>query len=400
MTASERNDNKMADYTKDPNLIATHLGDDYDRYLNSIIPPVFMNSLHVLDSIESYTGAAPASRYFYGRVCNPTVEIVEQKIAALEHGKDAVVFSSGMSAATAAICTVCNPGDHVICVRGAYVEHFLRTFGEKKLSISTTFVSGRDLGEFEDAVKPNTTLIVLESPVSLVFHLQDIAGVAKIAKKHGIKTYIDNSYCTPLFQNPLDLGIDMVMHTSSKYLGGHSDIIGGALVCNDEEFMKEIREFRGSYGSIAGPMEAWLTMRGMRTLEPRLKRHQETAMAVAKFLEASDKVRVVHYPGLESHPQYELMKRQQRGSCGLMSFELDVNDDDEKVYKFVHNLEIFQVGVSWGGFESLVCTPLIRGDLKNAQEQGAQGRELVRIHCGLEGTDNLIEALDKALKSI
>lgn len=388
----------MADYTKDPNLIATHLGDDYDRYLNSVIPPVFMNSLHVLDSIESYTGKAPASEYFYGRVSNPTVEIAEKKIAALEHGKYAVVFGSGMAAATAAIETVCNPGDHIICVKGAYVEGFINKFGVNKLSLSATFVTGKSLEEIENAVQPNTTLIVLETPVSLVFSLQDIEGVAKIAKKHGIKTYIDNSYCTPLLQNPLDLGIDMVMHTSSKYLGGHSDIIGGALVSNDEDFIKEIRDFRGSYGSIMGPMEAWIMIRGMRTLEARLKRHQETAMAVARYLEANEHVRVVHYPALESHPQHELAMRQQRGCSGLMSFELNTKDD-EQVYEFVHNLEIFQVGVSWGGFESLVCTPLMRGTEEDALKAGAQGRELVRIHCGLEGADNLIAALDKAFKA-
>ena len=190
----------------------------------------------------------------------------------------------------------------------------------------------------------------------------------------------------------------MVMHTASKYIGGHSDIIGGMLVTNDEELIKEIRGFRGSFGSIIGPMEGWLMLRGARTLDIRLQRHQETAMAVAKYLENNEHVRVVHYTGLESHPQHELVKQQQRGSNGLMSFEIESEGDDEKVYNFVRNLNIFQVGVSWGGFESLVCTPFMNGTLENAKEQGAQGRELVRIHCGLEGTENLIEDLDNAFK--
>lgn len=390
----------MIDFEHDEQLIATHLGDDYGRFLNSIIPPVFMNSLHVLDSIESYTGAAPASRYFYGRVSNPTVEIVEQKVAAMEHGKYAVVFASGMAASAAAVMTVCSPGDHIICVKNSYIKGFIEKFCVKKQGMTATFVGGTDLQEFEDAVQPNTKLIVIESPVSLTFSLQDIRGVAAIAKKNGIKTYIDNSYCTPIFQNPLDLGIDMVMHTASKYLGGHSDIIGGVLVSNDEEFMKEIRDFRGSYGAIIGPMEAWLMMRGMRTLDVRLQRHQETALKVAHYLEANDHVSIVHYPGLESHPQYELMKSQQRGNCGLMSFEIDTKDD-EAVYSFVRGLKIFQIGVSWGGFESLVCTPFMRSkDEQSAKDQGANSRMLVRIHCGLEGADNLIEDLENGFKNM
>ena len=177
----------MSDYTKDSKLIETHLGDDYDRFLNSVTPPVFLNSLHVLDSIESYTHVAPASKYFYGRLSNPTVEIAEKKIAALEHGKDAVVFSSGMAASAAAVMTICGPGDHIICVDGSYIEGFIKKHGVDKQGMEMTVVDGRNLEEFENAVKPNTKLIVIESPVSLIFSVQDIRGVVAIAKKHGIK---------------------------------------------------------------------------------------------------------------------------------------------------------------------------------------------------------------------
>lgn len=390
----------MSDYTKDNKLIETHLADDYDRFLNSVVPPIFMNSLHVFDDIEDYChrDELPPTKYFYGRGKNPTVEIIEAKIAAMEHGKYAAAFGSGMAASAAALVSTLRPGDHVIAVRTCYIEGFIKHYFVDRMNVELTLVSGTDIQEFEDAIKPNTKLICLESPVSLVFTVQNIRAVAELAKKHGIKTYIDNSYCTPIFQNPLDLGIDMVMHTASKYIGGHSDIIGGMLVTNDEELIKEIRGFRGSFGSIIGPMEGWLMLRGARTLDIRLQRHQETAMAVAKYLENNEHVRVVHYTGLESHPQYELVKQQQRGSNGLMSFEIESEGDDEKVYNFVRNLNIFQVGVSWGGFESLVCTPFMNGTLENAKEQGAQGRELVRIHCGLEGTENLIEDLDNAFK--
>lgn len=390
----------MKDYTQDNQWIAEHLADDYDRFLNSVIPPVFMNSLHVFDDIESYChrDQLPPTKYFYGRGKNPTVEIIEQKIAAMEHGKYGAAFGSGMAASAAALVSILRPGDHVVAVRDCYIEGFIKNYFVDRMNMSMTLVSGTDIQEFEDAIQPNTKLIVLESPVSLIFSVQNIRAVAQLAKKHGIKTYIDNSYCTPIFQNPLDMGIDVVMHTASKYIGGHSDIIGGMLVTNDDELINEIRAFRGSFGSILGPMEGWLMLRGARTLVPRLKRHQETGLAVAKYLEANEHVRVVHYTGLESHPQHELIAQQQKGSNGLLSFELDSPDDDERVYNFVRALNIFQVGVSWGGFESLVCTPFMNGTLENALKNGAQGRELVRIHCGLEGTDNLIEDLDNAFK--
>lgn len=387
------------DYTKDNQWIAAHLGDDYGRFLNSVVPPVFMNSLHVFDDIESYChrDELPPDKYFYGRGKNPTVEVIEQKIAAMEHGKAGVAFSSGMAASAASILAICRPGDHIIAARNCYIEGFIQHFFCDRYNMSCTFVGGTDPQEFEDAIQPNTKLICMETPLSLVFSLQDIRGVVAIAKKHGIKTYIDNSYCTPIFQTPLDMGVDLVMHTASKYIGGHSDIIGGLLVTSDEELLKEIRMIRGSFGSIIGPMEGWLMLRGVRTLEPRLERHQETALAVAHYLEKNEHVSVVHYAGLESHPQYELMKSQQTGNCGLMSFEIDTQNDED-VYNFVRNLNVFQIGVSWGGFESLVCTPFMNGTLENAQKQGAKSRMLVRIHCGLEGADNLIDDLDNAFK--
>lgn len=383
----------------DSRLAATHLGDNYEKYLGAVISPIFMNSLHVFPSTEEYLhfNGADREQYSYGRVANPTVRIVEDKIAALEHGEMTLCFASGMAAATTAVLSVCKSGSHVICVRSCYgpMRRFLDGYCVPTLNMSVTYVDGKEVAEFAAAIRPETDLIILESPSSIVFSLQDLEGVARLAKEHGIRTYIDNTYCTPLYQKPLELGIDLVMHTTSKYLGGHSDLIGGALVGSDRTFMQErvalMREF---LGGIPGPMEAWLVMRGIRSLEVRLPVHEQTALAVGRFLEADPRVAKVYYPGLPSHPQYELAQKQQKGSCGLLSFELNASPDDTR--RVVDAMKLFKIGVSWGGFESLVSMPCYNDTEEDARQLGC-GRGIVRIHCGLEGADNLIADLKQAL---
>lgn len=391
----------MADYKKDDQLIATHLGDEYEKYLGSIIPPIFMNSLHVFDNIEEYndkTKRKPDS-YFYGRVSNPTTHIVERKVAAMEHAEYGLAFASGMAAATTALMSVCKAGSHIICVKNAYgvLTGYIDNYCVPELGMSVTYVNGENLEEFEKAIQPNTDLIILESPVSLIFTVQDIRGVTALAKKHNIKTYIDNSYCTPIFQKPLDMGVDIVMHTASKYLGGHSDIIGGMLATSDEAIFKKASMLREMLGGIIGPMEAWLVMRGIRTLDVRVRRHAKIALEVATWLEQNEKVGKVYYPGLASHPQHELIASQQSGSTGLMSFEFK-DASREQVCKFVNELKIFKIGVSWGGFESLVCTPMYPSTPEHAAEAGC-GWGIVRIHCGLEGAANLISDLKQAMEA-
>mgnify|MGYP000997113621 CR=1 FL=1 len=252
----------------------------------------------------------------------------------------------------------------------------------------------------ESNIRENTSLIILESPATFVFTVVDIKAIADIARRHGIKTYIDNTYCTPLFQKPLDLGVDIVMHTLSKYLGGHSDIIGGVLVSKDEELMRRIMgQLREWFGGIIGPMEAWLVLRGMRSLDARLYQHQKTAMAIAQFLENHPKVKKVNYTGLPSHPQHEIIKRQQTGHTGLMSIEL--NASPEEAVKFINNLHLFGKGCSWGGFESLALCPLYHCDAEELEFlQLKESRGLIRLHCGLEGEDNLIADLKQALEKV
>lgn len=392
---------KMEKHYTDPGMILTHEGDDYDKFLNAVIPPVFMTSLHVFDTIESYFDADryDNEHYFYGRVANPTVVIAEQKVAALENAAGALCFGSGMAAATIAVLTACTAGSHIICLHNAYgpLKDFVQKECVGRLGMTATFVNGETVEEFESVISEKTDLIILESPSSIVFALQDLAAVAKLAKRYGAKTYVDNTYCSPLYQKPLDLGIDFVMHTSSKYFGGHSDLIGGAIAVSDPALLKELRDRRELYGGIMGPMEAWLMIRGMRTLDVRLERVGKNAMAVAQFLEKHDKVAKVNYPGLESHPQYELMKRQQTGNTGLLSFVLDANA--QETARFINALKVFKIGVSWGGFESLAFAPFItRTPEACAQERGAPS--MIRLYCGLEGVDNLIADLTQAFECL
>lgn len=385
------------EYLKSDLLVTSHYGEEYDRYYNAIVPPVFMNSLNVFDNIDEYYDSDKTDKhnYVYGRVQNPTVRILEDKVGALEHGIGALAFASGMAAATTAVLTVIKHGSNVVCVPNAYgpLKNFLETYCKDHMGITTTYVKGTEVSEFEEAVTDATDLIILESPSSFVFSLQDIEAVSAIAKKHNARVYIDNSFCSPIYQKPLDLGADIVMHTASKYMGGHGDIIGGMLAVKDEELFRQLRQNRELLGGIIGPMEAWLVIRGLRTMEVRVERHQETAMKVAEHLENHPKVKKVYYPGLKSHPQYELMKKQQKGNTGLLSFVLDASVEQAK--KVVDNLKIFKIGCSWGGFESLVMMPNLRSSDEECEFIGGP-QSLIRIHCGLEGTDALIADLEQA----
>lgn len=382
----------------------THTGETPEKYCHSVVPPVFMTSLHVYDTYEEFISVKPdeEDRYVYGRTANPTTRILERKLAALEHGKGALAFSSGMAAATAAIMACCRAGSHIICMRDVYppVKGFLRDYGIPVLQYRVTFVTGQDVDEIESAIREDTVLIILESPATYVFRVVDLAGIAAVARSHGVKTYIDNTWSTPIYQKPLDFGIDIVMHTLTKYIGGHSDLIGGALVTNDEELLKKLQtQMREWFGAVLGPMEAWLAIRGLRTLAARLECHQDTAMAVAKYLEGHPKVKAVHYPGLSSDPQHELAMRQQKGFSGLMSIELDAPAYD--AVRFIDYLKVFGKGCSWGGFESLAHAPFYHAseeDLQLILRPDARG--LIRLHCGLEGKENLIRDLEQALSKI
>lgn len=391
----------MKDYDND-SIILEHLADENEKYMHAVVPPVYLTSLHVFDTAEDYLNFNPEKEdtYIYGRDRNPTTYLAERKIAALEHGKKALLFASGMAAATSAVMATCHAGSHVICMNNAYgpLRSFLSSFCTEKLNMTVSFVRGLDIAEYEQAIRPETTLIILESPSTFAFSVTDIRAVAALAKAHGIYTYIDNTYCTPIFQKPLDMGIDLAMHTLSKYIGGHSDIIGGALVSNNEELMQQLEHtVRPLYGGIIGPMEAWLVIRGLRTLSVRVHAHQKNAVKVAEFLEQHPRVRCVRYPGLASHPQHELIVRQQSGSTGLLTFDIDGTRDD--ALRVINALNYFKIGCSWGGFESLAI-PV--GYHATPEDQAFMGitQQTIRIHCGLEDGDCLVEDLAQALSTL
>jgi len=292
----------------------------------------------------------------------------------------------------------CAAGGHVICQQTCYtpVKKFFDRVCIPKLGMEVTYLSCLDLDQLLNAIKPNTQLIIIESPSTYVFDIVDIKSVVKLARKHGVKTYIDNTYCTPLLQKPLQYGGDYSMHTASKYLGGHSDIIGGALIVRDdgEELQRDYREL---FGCILGPFEAWLMLRGMRTLAGRLSQHQSSALEAAKYLSKHPKVKIVYHPGLPEHPGYELGKKQMDGYTGLFSLELDGNEAQS--IGFCNALKLFGKGCSWGGFESLAIMPL-RHAPDDLVEKFHCSRNIIRLHCGLEGTDNLLADLAQALERI
>jgi len=376
--------------------ICAHVGDEYSDYMGAVVPPIFQNSLFVCP-VEPDTGESRGHKYT--RISNPTTDIAERKIAALEGGEAGLCFSSGMGAISAAITYFVRKDCHVVLMCTTYgpTRIFLTQLLSEKFGVTVTCVKGDDTQEIFDAVKPETALIYLESPSSAVFKIQDLEAIGSFARKRGIGTVIDNSYATPLHQNPLEYGIDLVCHTASKYLGGHSDIVAGALV-GAKEPMDHIQEYeRALYGSNMDPHQAWLLIRGIRTLPLRLRQHGESGLAVASFLERHPKVKEVYYPGLDSFPQRELARKYLRGNNGLLSFVPDATP--EQARRMMSACRYFQHGVSWGGFESLIIGISVG---KSPEEAAALDipTGLIRIHVGLENVDTLMEDLDQALNTM
>jgi len=366
---------------KTPEDIVAHVGDEYEKYEGAIVPPLFQNSLFVH---PTEANGMTSSEFDYTRMSNPTLDIAERKIAALEGGDGALCFSTGMAAIGAAILHFVKSGSHIVMVDTAYGgATAVANYVKDKFGVEVTFVDGRDTAEIRDAIRPNTTLIYVESPSSLVFRMQDIAEIAKMAKERGITTMMDNTYSTPILQQPLKHGIDVVVHSVTKYMGGHSDLMGGAVVSNRDIITAIRNSERAILCGTMDPHQAWLLTRGLRTLPTRLKQHAENAAKVAEFLENHPKVEKVYYPGSETYEQPELFEKYMTGRNGLMS--LVPKGSAEEAKKFVGRLHFFQNGCSWGGFESL------------ALYLGGPVDRLVRIHVGLENPDTLIADLDQAV---
>lgn len=380
--------------------LCQHAGEDPSRYLGAVVPPIYQCSLFSSPDCDTFVHRHERypQVYDYTRAANPTTDVLQAKIAALERCEASRCFASGDAAVAAAILHCVGAGDHVIAVDTVYgptraiLDNYLARFG-----ITTTFVPGVDVEDFVRAAKSNTRLIFLESPSTMVFRLQDIRAVTSFAKERGILTALDNSWCSPYFQNPAELGVDLVVHSATKYLGGHSDLVAG-VVAGSRTHLDAIASREGSLlGSILDPFAAWLMLRGLRTLPLRMERHQSSATAVARFLEQHPRVARVHYPGLPSHPQYELGKRQMRGTSGLMSFELKDGTRDA-AFRVLDRLRYFHIGVSWGGFESLALPVRFPAGVPAGEQDAAKERWGARIHVGLETVDDLLEDLDEALR--
>ncbi|HOZ30671.1 MAG TPA: aminotransferase class I/II-fold pyridoxal phosphate-dependent enzyme [Bacteroidales bacterium] len=380
--------------------------DNCRKYEGAVVPPIFQNSLFTFEDWDAVDRAfnQPDKSFIYSRGKNPTVSIVEEKLAILAGAEKAQLFPSGMAAISAAIMYCVNSGDHVISMNNLYgpSNNFLINYLKPKYNIDTTFVQGNSIEDFEKAIMPNTRLIYLESPSTAVFSLQDIEAVSKLAKSKGIKTIIDNTWATPIYQKPLLLGVDIEIHSCSKYLGGHSDIVAGVLMGKAEIIDSIFKREYAWLGAKIAPIEAWLLLRSLRTLVIRMERHQVNAFKIAEFLENHPKIKFVRFPGLKSFPQYELGKKQMTGYSSLMSFQLKT-EDIEKVKTFFNSLQLFHKGVSWGGFESMVYAPAISYIKElNAGQFRQMGISLsdIRISIGLENSDDLIEDLSQALNEI
>ena len=372
--------------------ICTHYSEDPSRFAGAVTPPIFQSSLFT--ECEGNEGDREG-RYAYTRVSNPTTEIVENKVAALEQGEAAKCFSSGMGAISAAMMHYLKKDSHVVAVASIYgpAHRFLAEY-MKRFGVAVTFVKGTDTEEIEGAIRENTDLIYLESPSTYLFLVQDLSKIAEIAKRHHAATVIDNTYCTPIFQKPLTLGIDMVVHSASKYLGGHSDIIGGVVIGRKEDIDQIAQSERELFGAVMSPFDSWLMLRGIRTLPVRMKQHMANAMEMAAYFQELPVVKEVIYPWWETHPQYELAKKQMTWASGLMSVVFDL--PGEQIKRIVRELEFFHRGPSWGGFESLISP--VGADLEQDNETMKKG--LVRLHIGLEGADLLKEDFERAVKNV
>lgn len=380
--------------------------DDFIDQHGAVVPPLYQNSLFTFEDWDAIDKAFDhkAESFIYSRLMNPTVQIAEEKIAKLCRGEKAKLCSSGIAAVTSAILHCVNANDHIITVKSIYGPSttFISNYLKTKFNITSTFVDGKSVKDFEAAIQDNTRLIYLESPGSLTLELQDLKAIADLAKRHNIKTAIDNTWASPIFQKPLELGIDIEIHSVSKYICGHSDVVAGVVIGSKEIIDQIILAEHELLGAKMSPFEGWLILRSLRTLPYRIRAHEENSYHVAQFLDAHEKVTQVFWPGLKTFPQYELAQKQMSGNTGLMSFELETKDIS-KIKAFVNALTLFKIGVSWGGHDSLVYAPVISYLKELSPDQfAAKGinASIIRISIGLEDKEDLVNDLVHALSII
>jgi cystathionine beta-lyase/cystathionine gamma-synthase len=385
----------------DISYIINELAEDRENYFNAVAPPIMQSSNFVFKTVDAMRNAFADeySTYLYSRGKNPTVDILRTKLAALDGAEDCLVFNNGAAATFAAVLANVKSGDHIVCVDRPYTwtqklcNDILPRFG-----VTTTYIDGTEIENFERAILPNTTLIYLESPNSWDYKLQDLKAVAELAKAEGIVTIIDNSYCTPIFQRPIEFGIDLVMQTATKYIGGHSDTLGGVLSGKKEMIERIFNSEYMNIGSGIQPFNAWLLLRGLRTLPARLDRITATTQKVVAYLKQHPKVETVIFPFDESFPQYELAQQQMSGACGLLTFIIKA-ETAIQIEKFCEDLQHFFMAVSWGGHESLVI-PRCSGISRDAFDAGNKEHRMLRVYVGLEDADYLVKDLARAFEKM
>ncbi|MEB3186413.1 MAG: cystathionine gamma-synthase [bacterium] len=371
---------------------AIHVGQGADPTTGATIVPVYQTSTYTQTDLGEHRG------YDYSRTANPTRKALETCLASLEGGKHGIAFSSGV-AATDATLRLLSSGDHVVVAEDVYggtyrlFERVLTRFG-----LTFTWVDARDLDAVAAALRPETRLVWAETPTNPLLRLVDLAALATLCQERGVLLAVDNTFASPYLQQPLALGADLVVHSTTKYLGGHSDVVGGAVVTSRDDLAADLRFLQNSTGAIPGPHDAWLTLRGIKTLALRMRQHGESALAIARHLEAHPRVERVHYPGLESHPQHELACRQMSGFGGMVSFV--VKGGLESARTVAKSLQLFSLAESLGGVESLVTHPptMTHGSIpKDVREARGVVDGLLRLSVGIESTSDLVDDLDQAL---
>jgi cystathionine beta-lyase/cystathionine gamma-synthase len=374
---------------------AIHAGQPADPSTGATITPIFQTSTYTQQGLGENKG------YEYSRTGNPTRAALETCLAALENATHGLAFASGM-AATSAVISILRPGDEIIAGDDLYggtyriFEKVLRPMG-----VTTRYVSARVVADYAAAITPATRMIWAETPTNPLLSLVDIAALGKLARERGVTLVVDNTFATPYLQNPLDLGAHIVVHSTTKYINGHSDVIGGAVLTSDDALYDEIKFYQNAAGGVPGAFDSWLTLRGVKTLAVRMRQHCESAQRVAEFLNGHPLVKQVYYPGLAAHPDHALAARQMRGFGGMVSFAFEGEREDVDV--FVRNLRVFALAESLGGIESLCCHPasMTHGSIPREQREARGVTEtLLRLSVGIEGVDDLIADLTQALAAV
>ncbi len=373
---------------------AIHAGQEPDPTTGAVTVPIYQTSTYAQEGLGKHKG------FEYARTQNPTRSALEQNLAALEGGKACFAFASGM-AATNAVMTLLQAGDHVIVSDNTYGGTF-RLFDKvlRKFGVEFSYVDAREPQNVEEATRAQTRMVFVETPTNPVMSLVDIRAVSEITRRRGLRLVVDNTFMSPFFQRPLELGADIVVHSTTKYLNGHSDSVGGAVILNDEEDIRAMAFIQNAAGAIISPMDAWLVMRGTKTLAVRMRQHDENGRIVAQFLSEHPSIKKVYYPGLKSHPQHDLASRQMSGFGGMISFETGSLENAKRVLEAVR---VCTLGESLGGVESLISHPATMTHASVPETERARlgiTDGLVRVSVGIEDVEDIIADLDQALSTI